>query len=117
MHFLCVLVLVCLYVCKNIDTVRTIEVEVDSDKIWKNPSLNVMSQRSRDFSLDTEERAFPHSLDASGLRVRQRKVSSWICGRMHIVKYSRDAWILCNKTLVQHYHVITLGDIALMIPI
>ena len=91
MHFLCVLVLVCLYACKNIDTVRTIEVEVDSDKTWKNPSLNVMSQRSRDFSLVMEETAFPHSLDASGLRVSLIKVSCWICGRMCIEKCSRDA--------------------------
>ena len=65
---------------------RTIEVEVVSDKTWKNPSSIVMFQRRSDFSLVMEETAFPQSLDASGLRVSWSKVSSWICGRMHIEK-------------------------------
>ena len=70
-----VLVLVCLYAwwCTYI---RTIAVEVVSDKAAKNPSSMVMYSRWSDFSLVMEETAFPHSLDASGLRVSRRKDSS-----------------------------------------
>ena len=64
--------------------IRTIEVEVISDKPLKNPSSSDMSHKWSDVNLVMEETAFPHSLDASGLRVSRSNVSSSICGRMHI---------------------------------
>ena len=81
----------------------TTAVKVDSDKPWKNPS-SFMFQILSDFSLVMEEAAFPHSLDASGLRVSPLKVSSWIYGRMHIEQNIQETANIVN----QDNYIVTL---------
>ena len=76
--------------------IRTIEVEVISDKPWKNPSSSVMSHKWSDVSLVMKETAFPHSLDAAGLRVSHSNVSSSICGSMHIEHYIQETREYCE---------------------